>query len=295
MRRVPPSTVVPGHPDFPLLSLIATEIQAVVGGQLDLAFATLIVDAVEFVLDPIRTGRTSIVQLDNVEKTFIGLKVEHLVRDLLDAPKGVRDLRLAGHDVDVKNTVSQSWSWMIPPETFRAQEPVLLIAADEDARQAWMGLLVCRNDYLGSPNRDGKRGVLSSAYQHILWLVEGLDWPPNRWHGLDMARFRELRSVRGGAVRAAIFFQENAGRIVHRSVAAALLHDQKDPMKRLRGNHGARDILAPKGIGLLSGTHDRRLAAEFGFLIGSDEFVAVAPNNPVEAARLISARKIMPP
>lgn len=292
MRRIPPSIVGPGHPDFGLLSLIADEIEALIGIRLEAAFTALILDAVEFVLDPIRTGRTTIVQLDNVEKTFIGLKVEHFVRDLLNAPKGVRDLTLAGHDVDVKNTVSRSWAWMIPPESFRNEEPVLLIAADEDARKAWMGLLVCRPQYLGSPNRDDKRGVLSSAYQHILWLAEGLDWPPNRWHGLDMRRFRELRDVPGGAARAAMFFEENLGRVTHRSIAVALLFDQQDPLKRLRGNHGARDILAPKGIALLSGTRDRSVAAQLGFLIAGDEFVAVAPTAADDVDRLVQAGKI---
>lgn len=292
MGKIPDSIVVQGHPDHELLAGIAEEIGERLGMRPDEGFSELIVQAIEFVLDPVRTGRTSIAQLDNVEKTFIGLKVEHFLRDLLDAPKGIRDLVLSGHDVDVKNTVSRSWAWMIPPETYRSEEPVLLIAADEEQRKAWMGVFKARDAYLGRPNRDGKRGVLVSAYENILWLAPGLDWPANRWKGLNMARFRELRSLKGGARRAAIFFEENLNRVTDRSVIVALLFDQLDPMKRLRGNGGARDLLKPKGIALLSGKYDRDLLSRLGHSLTNDEHIAIAPQNAEEERLLRAAGKI---
>lgn len=250
------------------------------------AFVRVMTEAIEFVLDPVRTGRTLIADLDNVEKTFVGLKIEHYIRDLLDAPKGVRDLELLGHDVDIKNTVSRSWSWMIPPETYRAEEPVILLAADEDERRSWMGLMLARDQYLGAPNRDGKRGVLASAYSNILWLSPGVGWPKSRWAGLDMKRFRELRQIKVGKVRAAMFFAENQRRITHRSVLVTLLFDQQDPMKRLRANGGAPDVLLPKGIALLSGRYNAPVAKHFGFDLGTDEFVALTPANAEELALL---------
>lgn len=287
---LPPSLVVPGHPDYEVLQRLHAEITERVGPNPESAFVELIVEAVEFVLDPVRTGRTEIRDLDNVEKTFVGLKVEHFLRDMFDAPKGLRDLVLAGHDVDVKTTISRSWSWMIPPETFRAEEPVLLIAADELSRKAWMGLMVAHEAFLGAPNRDGKRGVLSAAYAHILWIATDVTWPPNRWHDIDMARFRELRTIRGGSRRAAMFFQENLRRIVHRRVIEALLFEQKDPMKRLRENNGAPDILLPKGIWLLSGTFNAPLLAKLGFSVASDEFVAISPQSSEEERLLRTAK-----
>lgn len=287
MRVVPPSVVVPGHSDHELLSTIAGEIRRRVGIGIDAAVAETVLQAVEFVLDPVSTGRTRLAQLDNVEKTFIGLKAEHFIRDLLDAPKGLRDLVIAGHDVDVKNTVGQSWCWMIPPETYRSLEPCLLLAADEEQRRAWMGLIVARDQYLGAPNRDRKRSVLASAYKNILWIVEGEPWPINRWAGLDMARFRELRKMRGGARRAATFFQENQRRPTHRSVVVALLYDQDDPMKRLRGNGGAKDILRPMGIALLSGTYFNPILERLSLpRIGRDEHMAVDVRTVEEQAIL---------
>jgi hypothetical protein len=281
--QVPPSKVILGHVDYDVLSAIAKEISKRTPGGVQDALPDLVMDAVEFVLDPVRTGRTKMTQLDNVEKTFIGLKVEHFIRDLLDAPKGVRDLILAGHDVDVKNTVRESWSWMIPPETYRNSEPCLLIAVSEKQRKVWMGLIIAKAGYLGSKNRDAKCRILSPSYPNILWLVDGADWPRDRWAGIDMGRFRDLRRMKGGTKRATKFFSENLRRPTHRSIVLSLLHDQKDPMKRLRGNSGAKDKLKPKGIALLSGLYFRDVLERLGFPnVENDEFISIRPISVAE-------------
>jgi len=281
----------PEHPDYETLIAIANDIGERVPTGLEDAVSNLILDAVEFVLDPVRTGRTKITQLDNVEKTFIGLKVEHFIRDILDAPKGIRDLVLAGRDVDVKNTVGSRWAWMIPPETYRHEEPCLLIAANEATRTAWMGLIIAREAYLGAPNRDAKRGIRAPAYQNILWLANGIPWPRDRWNGIDMARFRELRRVKGGSVRAAAFFSENLRKPIHRKVVEALLFDQLDPMKRLRGNRGAKDILKPLGIALMSGVYFNPTLEQLHLpRIGNDEFIAIDIRTAEERAIILEQR-----
>lgn len=293
MPRTISSNVAPGHPDYDLLSALAHEVRRRIPAHLDAAVAERSLDALEFVLDPVRTGRTSLAQLDNVEKTFVGLKVEHFVRDLLDAPKGVRDLVLCGHDVDIKNTVGSSWCWMIPPETYREEEPCVLIACNERERRTWMGLMLAREAYLGAKNRDAKRRVLSGAFTNILWVANGVPWPRDRWAGVNMARFRELRSQSGGSARAAAFFGEHLGLPIHRRVVLSLLFDQLDPMKRLRGNQGAKDLLRPMGIALLSGTYFNPLLEGLGLpRIGTDEHIAVAPRTPEELALLKQADQL---
>lgn len=279
MGRIPTSRVVAGHVDHDLLTKLEAEVRKRVNVELGSALAELALNAVEFVLDPVRTGRTRLSELDNVEKTFVGLKIEHFVRDLLDAPKGVRDLVLGGYDVDVKNTVSESWSWMIPPETIREQGPCLIVASSEKRRKSWMGLIVARTDYLNAPNRDQKCSIRAASYADILWLVEGVDWPRDRWEGIDMLRFRELRKLRvSGANRAALFFAENLNKPIHRNVILSLLHDQLDPMKRVRGNKGAKDVLRPQGIALLSGTYFNGVLKMLGLpRIGNDEHIAIKP------------------
>lgn len=267
-------------------------IRRLAGRDVAAELAERVLSALEFVLDPVRTGRTRLAQLDNVEKTFVGLKVEHFIRDLLDAPKGIRDLVLAGRDVDVKNTIGSTRNWMIPPESYRDADPCLLIAADEVKRLCWMGLLVARPEYLGAPNRDNKRGVLAAAYSNILWLVEAQPWPKDRWAGIDMARFRELRKVRKGSERASLFFAENLRRPIHRSVVQALLFDQHDYMKRLRSNGGAKDLLRSRGIALLSGNYYNPVLERIGLArIGNDEHIAVDARSPEEGAALFAGPK----
>lgn len=281
MRAVPPSRVVPGHPDYDVLDRIRAAILSRLGGAAELqrALPLLIRDAIDFVIDPVRTARTRVQDLDNVEKTFIGLKIEHYFRDLLDVPKGLRDLVIEGLDVDVKNTVGSTW--MIPPETYRNADPCLLIATAEEDGLCWLGLLLAREEYLTSPNRDQKRAVGRVGFEHILWIVDGESFPVSRWDGLDMERFRELRRIRGGTLRAATFFRENLGRPMHREIVRALLFDQDDYMKRLRGNGGARDLLGREGIALLSGAYDAERIRTLGLpAIGRDEVVAVAESSP---------------
>lgn len=294
MAVAPTSRVLPGHRDYDVLSMLAQDIQQRVPVRLDIELGERALDAVDFVLDPVRTGRTRLSELDNVEKTFVGLKIEHFVRDLLDAPKGVRDLVLNGHDVDVKNTVGDSWCWMIPPETIRSEGPCLLIASNERERRSWMGIILARADYLGAPNRDMKRRINSPAFCNILWLANGVAWPHDRWVGLDMIRFRELRKWKvSGARRASVFFQENLRRPIHRRVVLALLHDQLDPMKRLRGNAGAKDILRPLGIALLSGTYFNPVLQRLGLpRIGNDEHIAIDASTPTEINTLRSESQL---
>ena len=136
--------------------------------------------------------------------------------------------------------------------------------------------MIARDGYLTKPNRDKKRGVSKEGRKNILWLVFKQPLPASRWEGLDMMRFRELRKQRGGTRRAAAFFRENLNRKIHRSVVQALLFDQDDYMKRLRENGGARDLLGPDGILLLSGTYDAAKIAEMMLpAIAQDEFIAV--------------------
>jgi len=293
--RMLPSIVQPGHPDFEALSKIRAGIYTLAGGKtaVDTAFPHAIRDAIDFVLDPIRTGRTEIRELDNVEKTFVGLKIEHYVRDFLGAPKGIRDLEIHGQDVDIKNTLDNSW--MIPPETYKHEDPCLVINSKEAESTCWLGLMLARQDYLNAPNRDGKRGVKSQAVENVLWLVDGAPYPPSVWRRFDMQSFTLLRKVHPGTVRAAQFFRENLDVVVPRDVVQALLFDQRDPLKRLRQNQGAREQLAPEGIALLSGPYGRKVLRALNRPeIAADEFLAITPADLLERQTLIELGAIDP-
>lgn len=264
------------HPDFIQLSSIADEVIRHFGGheRLRQRFPEIVNEALDYVIDPVRTGRTKVSDLDSIEKTFIGLKVEHFLRDELDVPPGVRDLRILDQDVDIKNTVRKTW--MIPPESFRNSDPCLLIMTATDEGHCSFGMIIAKTDYLTKGNRDGKRSVSAFGRQNILWILEKSPLPLSKFDGLDMARFREIRKVPGGNKRVVEFCRENRNTIIHRQVFEALLYDQKDPMKRLRANGGANDILPKENLKIISGAFGEKTLLEYGLQsLSHDEFICV--------------------
>lgn len=294
MRAIRPIPLAVDHPDLRVLTVIRDEVAARSGGldELKTKFPIIVRDAIDFVLDPVNTARTRVTDLDNVEKTFIGLKLEHFVRDMLDVPKRLRDLHIAGLDVDIKNTVGGNWS--IPQETYRNAEPCLLMAVDDKKYLCYLGLIVAKLPYLhkGKGNRDTKKGVSKEGFKHILWIVAGHPFPESKFDAFDMDRFRELRKMRGGKKRAAQFFRENLGTPIHRSVIQALLFDQADYMRRVRGNGGARDILRTEGIAVVSKYHNALLASLGLDRLEGDQMMAISGLTPEHAAKLIAADTI---
>lgn len=283
--------MLPTHPDYIELKKIADQVTLRAGGlkKLQADFPVMVREVIDSIIDPARTGRTKFEDLVNVEKTFIGLKVEHVLRDMIDVPSGLRDLVIDGMDVDVKNTVRDTWT--IPPETYRKEEPCILIRSNEETLRCWLGVMFAREAYLNpGKNRDDKRGVSApSRRSHILWILDGVAYPSGHWEGIDTERFRELREIKGGNQRASIFMRENLGRKIHRSVIQALLYDQLDYMKRMRGNGGIRDILGPEGIAVLSGAYDAPLAKQLGYgILLKDEFLAISPSDQQQADLLQS-------
>jgi Restriction endonuclease NaeI len=138
-----------------------------------------------------------------------------------------------------------------------------------------MGLILARPEYLTKGNRDQKGSISAAGKANILWLIREVSWPRDRWAGIDMKRFRELRKVKGGSKRMAQFLRENLGRPIHRTVVQALLHDQKDFMKRVRGNGGARDILKKEGVTVVSGTFGKERESSRLLQLQPDEFISV--------------------
>lgn len=284
----------PTDPDYAELQRIAAIIVERAGGyqRLQKNFPLLIREVIDSIIDPARTGRTHFNDLVNVEKTFIGLRLEHVLRDMIDVPSGLRDLVIDGMDVDVKNTVRNTWT--IPPETYRNEEPCILIRSNEENLLCWLGVIFARDKYLTiSTNRDGKRSISAYGKNHILWILDSLPYPSGHWENINTQRFRELREIQGGAKRASCFLRENLGKKIHRSVIQALLYDQMDYMKRIRGNGGARDILNPEGIAILTGAYDSNIAMILGYgNLLPDEIIAIKPQNQQQFDLLLNHKLI---
>jgi hypothetical protein len=272
MRVIRPSIVQPGHQDFDVLSRLAGELDRRGGGRPRIVAEVphLIRRAIDEVIDAPRTGRLLLEQTEKTEKTYIGTKIEILIRDFFGLPKGLLDLEIDGMDVDIKNTVGENW--MIPTEAVGM--PCILIASDEKSAMCQLGLIICRPEYLTKgANKDNKLSIAKENFKNILWILHNQAYPANFWEGCDPAIARYIMTGGSGNERIIRLFQSIQKRPIHRDIIQTVAR-QKDYMKRLRKNGGARDTLARQGIAVLSGFYDVHLINRLGLKpIGPDEFI----------------------
>ena len=150
------------------LTAVANAIRAIPGWQERLSDG--IARAVDEVVDPIRSGRWRIADLDRVEKTVLGIRVENVLRMELEVPRGARlDLLIAGEEVDVKFTMAKNW--MIPPE---ARDHLCLVTSySPNNHDVSAGLVRASSGNLtAGKNRDHKSSVSKAGKTTIEWLID---------------------------------------------------------------------------------------------------------------------------
>jgi Restriction endonuclease NaeI len=279
---LPTSLVVAGHRDFPVLSAIAADLEARAGGAGRIAqeVPVLLREVIDDVIQTPRTGRRSYDELEKTEKTYIGTRVEIMLRALLSLPRGRLDAVVLGHDTDIKHTMGDNW--MIPSEALG--HVCILIAADEARARCYFGLFVARPEYLtGAGNRDGKKSLSAFGKAHVLWIFADHPYPPNFWRTIPAASVDRIVSGRTGNDRVMALFREVQGIPVTRETVEGVAR-QKDFMRRIRADNGrgTRDLLAAEGILLLSGKYDGPLIRALGLPTG--DFVAHTPASAHELA-----------
>jgi hypothetical protein len=248
------SIVSEGHQDFPLLSTIADFLIARLNSKQDLieTVGVIIRASIDSVIDTPRTSRRGIDDLEKTEKTYLGTRVEILLRHKLGVQKGELDLDINGIDTDVKFTVRDNW--MIPREAYGS--PCILIGADESTGKFCMGLFIAHEQYLNEgSNQDRKRTISKSLFKNIYWITANEPYPRRFWQVLDATRIQEIFSGKTGTERVVRLFDEVRNIPINRSVVADVAQ-QSDYMKRIRKNGGARDALKKKGVLLLSGKYN---------------------------------------
>lgn len=280
------------HPDFPSVAPIAAAILGAAGGAIEFETKVplLLRTAVDEVIDAPRTKRFLLSETEKTEKTYLGTKVEILIRAFLGFPKGaILDMNIKGAEVDIKNTMQSNWS--IPKEN--VGRPALLIRSSELHALCDVGIGILHDGYLRQgENRDTKRGLAASHFSDIWWLLWQHPYPVNFWQVLTAPQRQALINAGGGTSRIAALFELVQRRPISRMQVQALAQ-QHDYMKRIRRNGGARDILAPKSIALLSGAYDQSIihAMKLG-LVTSEEFISVTPANQAERDMLKAAGHI---
>ena len=74
---------------------------------------------------------------------------------------------------------------------------------------------------------------------------------------MPLKQRQAIMDAGGGTIRLAALFEAVQNKPISRVIVQAIAQ-QDDYMKRIRRNGGARDILAPKGIAILSGAEPIR-------------------------------------
>jgi hypothetical protein len=231
--------------------------------------------AIDEVIDSARTNRFTLDEIEKTEKTYLGTKVEILLRNWLGFPRGeILDLTIDGIETDIKNTMRSTW--MIPSEAMG--HPCILVKTDEHSARFSIGIIVIRDEVLSTgKNKDGKSSISSAGKDNIHWIIQDGLYPENFWQNLKYEIRSKIVSQSSGTARVDALFRYVQKRPISRGIVLGIAQ-QKDAMKRLRKNGGARDSLAHDGIALLSGNYDSELISKLKLpKCGNDEFISFTP------------------
>lgn len=238
-------------------------------------FARVLRNTIDQLLDGENTGRYDWKQLFKTEKTHAGTLVEINLQREFKFDDGVdMDYAIGGVEVDCK--YSQKFGgWMLPPECIG--HICLLVTADDYTSSWSAGLLRIGHELLNpGKNRDLKLHLKSEHRSRIQWLWHAAQLPENVLLHLDDHDRQAIFSLKSGQARLNELFRRAQNRRISRNVVRTVAQ-QKDYMKRVRGNGGSRSALRNEGI-LVIGDYSRHqaIARDLGALVpGEGEFVSI--------------------
>ncbi|MEU6273595.1 NaeI family type II restriction endonuclease [Streptomyces populi] len=237
-------------------------------------FARVFRDTIDQLLNGEVTGRYDWKTLFKTEKTHAGTLVEiNLQREFRFADGDAMDYQIAGIDVDCKYS-QQFGGWMIPPE---AMGHLCLLAWADDYKSRWsIGLVRIRHEWLNSGNnRDLKHTIKAEHRDKIRWLWLDELLPENVLLHMGAADRDAVFASDSGQRRLNELFRRAQRRRIGRNVVRTVAQ-QKDYMKRVRGNGGSRSALKAEGI-LIMGDYasHREIAGRLGLPLPEEgEFVS---------------------
>ncbi|MBA2949732.1 restriction endonuclease [Streptomyces sp. PSKA28] len=221
-------------------------------------FARVLRETIDQLLDGEHTGRFDWNDLHKTEKTHAGTLVEiNLLREF-NFHSGVdMDYLIAGVEVDCKFS-QKLYGWMIPPE---ALDEICLVVWADDHQGLWSaGLLRANRAKLTTSgtitkkgNRDGKFQLTKQHHALVSWLWHKEPLEENLLLHISKETQAAILTAGAGSKRSRgqakvnELFRQVQGRRVSRTVVRTLAQ-QKDYMKRVRYNGGARQKLRDEGI-----------------------------------------------
>lgn len=238
-------------------------------------FASVLRDTIDQLLNGEVTGRYDWNTLFKTEKTHAGTLVEINLQREFKFDDGVdMDYQVSGIDVDCKYS-QQYGGWMIPPE---AMGHLCLLVWADDYKSRWSaGLLRIHDEWLNrGNNRDMKLTVKAEHRNKILWIRHQAELPENVLLHMNPDDRAAVFALKSGQARLNELFRRVQGRRIGRNIVRSVAQ-QKDYMKRVRGNGGSRSALRDEGI-LIMGDYDshKEIARGLGLPIPQEgEFVSI--------------------
>lgn len=212
----------------------------------------IIRDSIDYVIDSPTLFRYGIDELEPDEKTAIGKRIERMLRFVFMIPKGKKlDVWLGGEDVDIKTTMGKNWMFSRSSH----DRLNLLIAYNEKSAVYRIGLVYVLPEQLGAANRDQKQSLTAAHRESISWLALEYPYPPNFLKFLPEETFKKITMYSHGMRRVLALLRLVQNVAIPRHAICSVAN-QKDPMRRIRSNGGARDLLWKEGILVLSGNYD---------------------------------------
>ncbi|MFD6887808.1 NaeI family type II restriction endonuclease [Streptomyces sp. NPDC059957] len=237
-------------------------------------FAAVLRDTIDQLLNGEVTGRYDWKTLFKTEKTHAGTLVEiNLQREFTFDDGTDMDYKIAGVDVDCKYS-QQFGGWMIPPEAMN--HLCLLVWADDYTSRWSAGLLRITPEWLNQGNnRDLKMTVKAEHRKRILWLWHNAELPENVLLHMSPTDRSAVFFHKSGQRRLDELFRLAQGRRIGRNVVRTVAQ-QKDYMKRVRGNGGSRSSLRDEGIIIMGDYRAHQdIARQLGLPVpGQGDFVS---------------------
>lgn len=281
------------HPDDDL------ELQQVLAwirsSPVDQLMTGAVVDAIAYVLDGARTFRFDLnsPEVDSDERRTVGVKLQYRILEAFRLPKeGPLDTTIVGIPVELKATIGGNWA--IPRE---GQCEICLLTQVESKNDRFRVFLMrTHRRWLNEgKNQDSKRTIRADARD--IFASPVLDWTPLPRTPLKDLTPEELAVVFEARVgikrRVTALFGFLPEVVIPRVAIETVAAMAKDPLRRAR--QAKPDVFFNHDLVVLMGTWtpQRELAAQHGFDLSDDAWVALRPQtlgDDYEAARAMMER-----
>jgi hypothetical protein len=258
---------------------VESKLRALSGPDPVKKFGQAVRQAIDEVLDGPRTGRCRLAELAKTEKTYIGTKVEIVVRTALGLDQGpILDLEIEGHPVDIKWAMNSVWQ--IPLEA--VGQLCLCIGGLDGVSRFQVGLIRCNGEWLNlGENRDRKRTISAVGRSEMSLLVPSSPLPINFVEQMDHATRIAVMGEPTIQTRVTRLFILLPRTPIPRNAIATVARTMGDPLRRVRADAWAGNPLGDMKI--LSARYGNPIVVALGYRpLERDEFMSV-PKAEIDA------------